>query len=39
MNNFICEIKDCNNEAVYLTTTESKMIEICKDHWNEKYKK
>lgn len=34
----ICEIDNCNQEAKYLTTTESKMIEICKDHWNEKYK-
>ncbi len=38
MSNSICEVKDCKEEAKYLTTTESKMIEICKAHWNEKYK-
>jgi len=38
MGNHICEIKDCKEEAKYITTTESKMIEICKHHWNEKYK-
>lgn len=38
MGSSICEIDGCNKEAKYLTTTESKMIEICKDHWNEKYK-
>jgi hypothetical protein len=38
MGNHICEIKDCKEEAKYITTTESKMIEICKEHYNEKYK-
>jgi hypothetical protein len=35
----ICQIADCNNTATHLTSTESNYIEICSDHWNEKYKK
>ena len=34
----ICEIKDCERKSEYITTTDSKMIEICKEHYNEKYK-
>lgn len=34
-----CEIEDCLNEATHLAGTETKIIEICKEHWNEIYKK
>jgi len=34
----MCEVDGCKKEGKYLTSTESKMIEVCKDHWNEKYK-
>ena len=34
-----CEIEGCNNIATHLTSTESKYIEICADHYNDKYKK
>ena len=34
-----CQIEGCNNEATHLTSTETKYIEICSDHYNEKYKK
>jgi hypothetical protein len=34
-----CEITGCDNSATHLTTTETKFIEICADHYNEKYKK
>jgi hypothetical protein len=39
MTNTQCEIKDCNKPATRLTTTESSYIEICEDHWYEKYRK
>lgn len=34
-----CEVAGCNNPATHLTTTESNIIEICKDHWYEIYRK
>lgn len=34
-----CEIEGCNNEATHITSTESNYIEICADHWHEKYRK
>jgi len=34
-----CEVAGCNNPATHLTSTESKYIEICTDHWYEKYRK
>ena len=34
-----CEIPGCDNEATHLTSTESKIIEICADHWNGIYKR
>jgi hypothetical protein len=34
-----CEIKGCSNEATHITATETKYIEICADHWHDKYKK
>jgi hypothetical protein len=38
MSNQICEMEGCEQEAKFLTSSETKIIEICKDHWNEKYK-
>lgn len=35
----ICEIKECGKPAKYLTATESKIIHICTDHYNQIYKK
>jgi hypothetical protein len=34
-----CEIAGCDKPATNLTTTETKYIEICADHWHEKYRK
>jgi len=34
-----CEMAGCDKPATHLTSTETKFIEICKDHWHEKYKK
>lgn len=34
-----CEIPGCNKPATHLTTTETNFIEICSDHWHEKYRK
>ena len=34
-----CEIPGCDRPATHLTSTESKYIEVCTDHYNEKYKK
>lgn len=31
-------MEGCEQEAKFLTSSETKIIEICKDHWNEKYK-
>ena len=33
----ICEEEGCDKPATHLTTTESRYIEICKEHWYEKY--
>ena len=35
----MCEIKDCNNPATRLTSTETKYIQVCEEHWHEKYRK
>lgn len=34
-----CEIEGCQNEATHLAGTETKIIEICSDHYNLIYKK
>ena len=34
-----CEIQGCENKATRLTSTETKYIQICEDHWHEKYRK
>lgn len=34
-----CEMKECQNEATRMTSTETKHIVICDDCWHEKYKK
>lgn len=34
-----CEMKDCENQAEYLTTSETSYIELCEKHWYDKYKK
>lgn len=34
-----CEIKGCDKQASHLTATESKIIQICKDHYCEIYRK
>lgn len=34
-----CQIEGCTNEATHLTSTETKYIEICADHYNDKYRK
>ena len=34
-----CQIAGCSNPATHLTSTESNFIEICADHWHEKYRK
>jgi len=39
MSQHTCEIENCNNKATHLTSTETKIIEICADHWNEIYRK
>lgn len=33
-----CEIKDCNNAAKRITTTETKYIEVCDNCWHKLYK-
>lgn len=35
----ICEIKDCNNQAERITSTETKIIQVCIECYNKKYKK
>lgn len=34
-----CEMAGCNNPATHLTSTETRYLEICADHWYEKYRK
>jgi ribosome-binding protein aMBF1 (putative translation factor) len=34
-----CEIKDCAGEAKHITSTESKIIQVCKDCYNKIYKR
>jgi hypothetical protein len=34
-----CQIDGCSKPATHLTTSETNYIEICSDHYNEKYKK
>jgi hypothetical protein len=34
-----CEIKDCFGEAKYITSTETKMIQVCKTCYNKIYKR
>lgn len=34
-----CQMDGCDKEATHLTSTETQYIEICSDHYNEKYKK
>ena len=34
-----CEMPGCDKPATHLTSTETKYIEICKEHWYEKYGK
>lgn len=33
-----CEMKDCNNEANRITSTETKYIVICDSCWHTMYK-
>lgn len=35
----ICETPDCGKKAEHMTSTETKIIQICKDCYNKKYKK
>ena len=35
----ICQIPNCNKKATNLVGTETNIIEVCKDHWHEKYGK
>jgi hypothetical protein len=35
----ICEIDGCDRNATHLTTTETKYIQICTYHFNEKYRR
>jgi hypothetical protein len=35
----ICEIKDCNSQAERITSTETKIIQVCIECYNKKYKK
>jgi len=39
MNEEVCEIKGCQQEATRMTSTETKFIMICDDCWHEKYRK
>ena len=34
-----CQIQGCDKEATHLTSSETAWIEICSDHYNDKYKK
>lgn len=34
-----CKIKECAGEAKYITSTESKMIHVCKTCYNKIYKR
>ena len=34
-----CNIAGCNQEPEYITTSETAYIELCKEHWYDKYKK
>ena len=35
----LCEIQGCNNQAKHVTSTESKIIQVCKDCYCKIYKK
>ncbi len=35
----ICEIPECGKPAERLTSTESKIIQVCRDCYSKKYKK
>lgn len=39
MSQDVCEIDGCNNLATHITSTESRFIEVCKDHWYSIYRK
>jgi hypothetical protein len=34
-----CETPNCTGKAEHLTSTESKLIQVCRDCYNKKYKK
>lgn len=34
-----CEIKECYEEAKYITSTESKVVKVCKTCYNKIYKR
>lgn len=34
-----CEIEGCSKEATHIAGLETKIIEICSDHWNEIYRR
>jgi hypothetical protein len=34
-----CEVKECAGEAKYITSTESKVIKMCKNCYNKIYKR
>lgn len=35
----ICEVQGCGGNAERITSTETKMIQVCVDCYNQKYKK
>lgn len=34
-----CEMPGCENRATNMTSTETKIIQVCKDCFHQKYKK
>ena len=35
----LCEMNGCEGEAKHVTSTETKIIQVCKDCYNKIYKK
>lgn len=35
----VCEMPNCGNPAERITSTETKIIQVCKDCYSKKYKK
>lgn len=34
-----CEMPNCDKKATNMTSTETKIIQVCRDCYNQKYKK